>query len=80
MTLKIKRIRIVRPEVQVEFKRPILGRFYFLFMLPKLFVVKKAKINVLFDSKLLPEYAGYVKIIKMWFVGIPKIKVGGACD
>ena len=68
--MKIKRIRIVRPEVQVEFKRPILGRIYFLFMLPKMIMVEKVKMN----------FVPAIKPVKVYFIGIPKIKVGGAGD
>lgn len=70
MTLKIKRIRIVRPEVQIEFKRPILGRIYFLFMLPKMIKIVKGKLI----------FAPAIKPVKVYFIGIPKIKVGGASD
>lgn len=69
--MKIKRIRIVRPEVQIEFKRPILGRIYFLFMLPKMIMVEKVKLN--FEPAI-------IKPVRVYFIGIPKIKVGGASD
>lgn len=68
--MKIKRIRIVRPEVQIEFKKPILGRFYFLFMLPKMIMIEKVKLN----------FEPVIKPVKVYFIGIPKIKVGGASD
>ncbi len=68
--MKIKRIRIVRPEVQIEFKRPILGRLYFLFILPKMIKVVKRKLI----------FKPAVKPVKVYFIGIPKIKVGGASD
>lgn len=73
--MKIKKIQIVRPEIEVEFIKPILSRLYFLTVLPKMFMVKKAKLNICIDSALISGYARYVKTKKVWIVCIPKIKV-----
>lgn len=73
--MKNKKIQIARPEIEVEFEKPILSRLYFLTILPKMFMVKKVTLNVCINSKLLPGYAGHVKVIKGWLVCIPKIKV-----
>lgn len=74
-TLKIKKIQIVRPEIEVGFKKPFLSRLYFLTILPKLFIVKKGKLNIYVNSTLLPGHAGHMKIQNVWFIGIPKIKI-----
>lgn len=65
--MKIKRIRIIRPEIMVEFKRPIIGRLYFLFMLPKMIMIKKATLN--FEPAV-------IKPVKVCFICIPKISFG----
>jgi hypothetical protein len=44
--MKIKRFQLVRPEVNIEFVKPILGRLYFLSILPKMIIVKKTKVCV----------------------------------
>ena len=77
--LKIKRFHIVRPEVEVSFEKPILGRLYFLFVLPRMFKVIKKKMNV--GGYKLPD-GNFVnmKPITFYFIGIPKIKAGGADD
>lgn len=64
--MKIKKIRIVRPEITVEFKRPIIGRLYFLFMLPKMIMIEKVKLT----------FEPAVKPVKVYFIGIPKIRFG----
>jgi len=72
--MKIKKIQIVRPEIEVEFVKPILGRLYFITLIPKMFMIKKAKINLCIDSKLMPGCAGHVKTHKIWLVCIPRIR------
>lgn len=43
--MKIKRFRTYRPEIQVEFKKPLLGRLYFLTQWPRF--VKLASCQVM---------------------------------
>ena len=77
--MKIKRVRIIRPEVEVVFKKPILGRIYFLSVLPRMIKVIKKKMNV--GGYMLPDGKFVnMKPITFYFIGIPKIKVGGAGD
>ena len=62
--IKKPRIRIIRPEVNVEFMKPILGRLIFLIVLPRMVSFKRVKLNA----------CGYV--INVFFIGIPKITFG----
>ena len=75
--MKIKKLQVLRPEITVEYKRPILGRLYFVFaVLPRCIIVKREKINCVVCSKLLKD-AGTVFIKKVWYIIIPKIT---GCD
>jgi len=73
--MKVKRIRIIRPKVEVCFKKPILGRLYFLSVLPRMIMVKKAKRNV--GGYRMPggEFVN-MKPITFYFICIPKIEFG----
>jgi len=79
IALKIKRVQIIRPEVEVCFEKPILGRIYFLFILPRMIKVVKKKMNV-GGYRLNDGTFVNMKPITFYFIGIPKIKVGGAGD
>ena len=66
---KLKKLNLLRPEIEVEISRPILGRLYLLVLLPKLFKVGSIDFKV---------YApGYKETIvrKYHYLCIPKIKV-----
>lgn len=75
-TKKIKKVQIVRPEVDIEFVKPILGRLYFFTIIPKLLMIKKGEIHIYHDSMLLPGCAGHMETRKIWFICVPKIRFG----
>jgi len=66
----MKRIQIIRPEVEIEFVKPILGRLYFLFILPQTIKVIKRKVYV--GSNLDYKFKDF-KAKTIYFIGIPKI-------
>ena len=66
---KLKKISLVRPEIEVEFVRPILGRFKLLIHLPHF--VKLVKIPLQIYTK------GYkaTTLKTIYVLAVPKIKV-----
>ena len=72
--MNIKKLQVVRPEIEVEYQRPILGRLLtFFWVIPRLVKVKRVGFKIEIPSKLLKD-AGTVYIHKVWFLVIPKIK------
>lgn len=63
---KIKRFRIMRPELTVKFVKPILGRFLFIFILPTLIRIVKVDLRVYGIQK------------NAYCLCIPKIKYSGS--
>lgn len=72
--MKIKKIQIVRPEIEIEYCKPFWGRIYLAFTYPRFVKVVKMKCNINIASKLM-ENAGNVCIKRIWCICIPKIKV-----
>lgn len=72
--MKIKKIQLVRPEYEISFDRPFIGRLYLALWLPRLIKVKRAKFNIEIASPI-HKYAGTVRTYRVWIIGIPKIKV-----
>ena len=72
--MKVKKIQLCRPEIEVEFAKPIIGRLYFAFVYPRLIKVKRAKISIFVKSQI-HKFGGTVYVRKVWFIVIPKIKV-----
>ncbi|MCF0106934.1 MAG: hypothetical protein HUJ53_09240 [Holdemanella sp.] len=68
--MKIKKVEIVRPEMNVEFERPILGRLYFITCIARLFSVATMNLQI-YDM----EYNA-VKLKKIYCIGIPKLRFG----
>lgn len=67
----MKKFRIVRPEIEVESTRPILGRLYLALIFPTLIKVKPC--NLQFTLKRDGGMAGTVWTKKVYIIGIPKI-------
>ncbi len=63
---KIKRFRIIRPELTVEFVRPVLGRLNLIFILPRLIKIVKVDLRVYGIQK------------NAFVICIPKIKFCGS--
>ena len=71
--MKVNKVRIVRPEVDIEIIKPFIGKLYFAFVvLPQLIKVKRCKIKATLN---LNEYSGTVYTFRIWIVFVPKIKV-----
>ena len=69
--MKAKKIHITRPEIEVKFERPILGRLQFFKFIPKLYTIKKVKVSGIFSKK----DAVFEKTL--YVVTIPKIRKEG---
>lgn len=74
--MKMKKIQLIRPEVNIEFEKPILGRLFFVFFYFRLIKIGKIKYTVNIPSKLMKD-AGHVCVKEMWYICIP-IKFGDA--
>ena len=75
--MKVKKIRLIRPEVEVDFKRPFIGRIYFAFVaFPQLIKIMVKPVKIKFNiNPFFPDYAGIVRTYRVFFICIPKIKV-----
>lgn len=66
---KIKKLNLLRPEIEVEISRPILGRLLLLVHIPKL--IKRVRVEcVIFNTKYRAMPVQYID-----YLVIPKIKV-----
>lgn len=72
--MKIKKINLYRPEIEVKFNRPILARLYLALVFFRFVKIARIKVNINICSKLMKN-AGHVTIKKLWYITIPKIKV-----
>lgn len=73
--MKAKKIHIVRPEIEVEFARPILGRLQFISLIPKIYTIKRVKVNI---GGIINQYEKvYEKTIYIYIITIPKIRKEG---
>jgi hypothetical protein len=72
--MKIKKINLYRPEIEVKFNRPILARLYLVLVFYRFVMIKRLKLNIFITSKIMKN-AGHVTIKKCWYIVIPKIKV-----
>lgn len=76
--MKIRKLQIVRPEIEVESARQIFGRLYMALIYPMLIKIKAVKINVTIDRYLYsgaPKgMAGTVYTQRIYIVGIPKVR------
>ena len=72
--MKLKKLQVLRPEIEVEYQRPILGRLLTFFFVMKTAVrVRRVIFKIEIPSKLLKN-AGTVYNCKVWYLIIPKIK------
>ncbi len=62
--MKNKKIRIIRPEFEVEFSMPVVGFLYLVVMLPRLIKVKKCNFTI--NDKV---------VASSFVIVIPKFKV-----
>ena len=65
---KIKKFRIVRIEMTLEFVRPILGRLLFIFVLPRLIKIVKVDLRKIGIQK------------NVYCLCVPKINYKGVCN
>lgn len=70
--MKTKKFFVVRPEIEVEYARPIIGRLYLALIYPMLIKIKRGRINTLIKSYH-GGMAGIVKVINVYFIAIPKV-------
>lgn len=68
--MKMKKFSVLRPEIEVEFSRPILGRLWLLAHLPKL--IKRCRVELVFFNKM--KYKA-VPVQYINYLIIPKIRV-----
>lgn len=73
--MKAKKIHIVRPEIEVKFERPILGRLQFIGLIPKLYTIKRVKVNI--GGIINQHQKVYEKTMYIYVVTIPKIRKEG---
>ena len=67
---KIKKLNLLRPEIEVEISRPILGRLWLWFHIPKL--IKRVRVEYVFNIN---RKYGAIPIQYIDYLVIPKIKV-----
>ena len=72
--MKIKKVWLNIPEIEVQCNRPILLRIYLAFVFYRFVKIKRIKLNINISSKIMKN-AGHVTIKKIWCISIPKIKV-----
>ena len=72
--MKIKKINLYRPEIEVKYNRPILARIYLAFVFYRFIKIKRVKLNINIPSKIMRN-AGHVTTKKIWCITIAKIKV-----
>lgn len=72
--MKIKKIALIRPEIEVETSKPLLGWCYIIFNYFRFVKFFKMKVRFVIWSKLLKD-AGHIYTKPMWFVSIPKFQV-----
>ena len=71
--MKIKKIRLVRPEIECELQKPFISRLYLLAVLPRFIIIKPLKYTVLLTKDNGMRGHGIIK--KQLVIAIPKIKV-----
>ena len=72
--MKLPKIKIVCPGIEVELQRPIIGRLYALIKYPAFCMVRKIKFKIIIPSKIAPRYAGHIIWHRMWVICLPKMK------
>ena len=72
--MKIKKITLLRPEIEVEFYKPFFSWCYFIFAYFRFVKVFKMKYRYDVCSKLMKD-AGHVYFKTVWFICIPKFQI-----
>jgi len=73
--MKVKKIRLIRPECEVVFlKRKFICRLFLALNFPRLIIIRRTKFRVEFRN-VIPEYSGTIRTFNVWYICIPKIKV-----
>ena len=70
--MKCKKIKLLRPEIEVEYCKPFLGRLYLALIYHRFMKVGKIKYIIETPSRLI-ENAGHTCIQRIWYICIPKI-------
>lgn len=73
--MKFRKIRLLRPEFEVEFKKPIVGRLYLFFKFPTLCKVIKQRLYINITGKFGYADCGKGCVKNIYYICIPKIKV-----
>ena len=73
--MKFPKIRLLRPEIEVEFIRPIVGRLYLIFKLPALCKVINQKVCINITGKFCNVDCGKVYFKTIHYICIPNIKI-----
>lgn len=72
--MKIKKINIVRPEVEVEFHKGFVSWCYFVFAYFRFVRIFRMKYNISVYLKLMKN-AAHVHFKTLWFICIPKVQI-----
>ena len=72
--MKIEKIMLLRPEIEVELRKPFFGWCYFILYIFRFVKVFRLKYRIDICSKLLKD-AGHVYFRTAWFICIPKFQI-----
>lgn len=70
--MKIKKFHLLRPEIEVESAKPVIGRLYLALNYPRLIKILPGKIKCPLES--FGGMAGTVWMKKVYFIAIPKVR------
>lgn len=80
--MKMKKLHLLRPEVETEISRPIRGRLQVFIMWLK--CIRLGRINITIDRQFIDKMCHGSRVVdRLYYLCIPKITVidkGGACD
>lgn len=72
---KLKKLNLLRPEIEVEISRPVLGRLWLFLRFFSFCKVIRATIGVKVEGRICFADCGSVTLKKVLYICIPKIKV-----
>ena len=72
---KLKKLNLLRPEIEVEISRPILGRLWLFVHIPSFCKMFKADVCVNVAGRFGLVDCGRLTLAKVRYICIPKIKV-----
>lgn len=70
--MKIKRFQVLRPVIEVEYVRPIIGRLYLMLNIPRMIKFTKQKIKCV--ANWADGMQGTLSIFNVYYLCIPKIE------